>query len=141
MSMKFKISDFKSVTLKKIDPPNSDKTLQIEPYYAEEGTAKAKWQVDGQFENANGVIMGGYLSAATDTIMAYAISTLVSEDKYFVSIDLHTTFHRPLLAGEAEVVAKVERKGGKIAYLTADVYQNGKKCCSSVSSMMILKRQ
>lgn len=69
--------------------------------------------------------------------MAYAIASILNPDQSFASIDLHTTFHRPLLPGTAKLEAKVERKGKSIAYLTAEVFQNEKKCCSSVSSIMI----
>ena len=82
--------------------------------------------------------MGGFLSAATDTIMAYAIASVLQPKQTFASLDLHTTFHRPLLPGTAKIEAKVERKGERISYLTAEVIQNEKKCCGSVSSIMIM---
>jgi hypothetical protein len=38
---------------------------------------------------------GGFVSAAAYIMMAYAITTLLHKDQTFVSINLHTTFHRP----------------------------------------------
>lgn len=139
MKTKFSPNDFANVVLKKLDPPKCDSTLQIEPIFAKDGYATAIWKIDEKFNNGNGVTMGGFLSAATDTIMAYAIATLLSQEETFASIDLQTTFHRPLLPGTAKIEAKVEKKGNRIAYLTAGVFQNEKKCCSSTSSVMIMK--
>ena len=139
MTTKFSASDFADVVLKKIDPPNCDLTLQLEPIISNQGFAKAVWEIDEKLNNGIGVTMGGFLSAATDTIMAYAIASLLKSEQTFVSIDLHTTFHRPVLPGPAVVEAKVERIGKRTAYLTGEVYQNGKKCCSSISSVMIME--
>lgn len=71
-------------------------------------------------------------------MMAYAIATKLSGEQSFTSIDLHTTFHRPVLMGEVMVVAKVERMGRKVGYVLADLFQNEKKAASVVSSVMIL---
>jgi acyl-CoA thioesterase len=118
-------------------PPNCDITLQIDPVYAEGGVARGVWTIDENLVNGNGVCMGGYLAAAADTMMAYAVASSLMEDRMFSTIDLHTTFHRPVFVGIAEVEARVERLGKKVAYLVADVTQNGNKVTSAVSSVMI----
>lgn len=135
---KYSIENFKDVVLKKIPSPNCDQTLQIEPVLSEDGWAKAIWTIDEKFVNGIGVTMGGFVAAATDTMMAYAIATELKQGQSFTTIDLHTTFFRPVVPGIAEVVAKVERKGNRTAYLTAEVVQNDKKCCNSISTIMIL---
>ncbi|WDL95973.1 PaaI family thioesterase [Alicyclobacillus sp. ALC3] len=118
-------------------PPNCDVTLQMKPTFAADGVARGEWTIDEKFVNGIGVCMGGYLAAATDTMMAYAIASQLGEGQTFSTIDLHTTFHRPAFVGVAEVEARVERLGRQVAYLTADVTQNGKKAVSAVSSVMI----
>lgn len=138
MSKIFKPSDLLAVITEGKAPPNCDITLQLTPNFAENGVARGIWQVDEKFLNGVGVAMGGYLAAAADTMMAYAIASKLTDEHTFVSIDLHTTFHRPLFSGTAEVEARVERLGKQIAYLVADVFQNDKKAASAVSSMMII---
>lgn len=140
MKTKFRANDFADVVLKKIDPPNCDLTLQLEPIISNNGYAKAVWKIDERFNNGIGVTMGGFLSAATDTMMAYAIASLLNPKQTFVSIDIHTTFLRPVQTGTAIVEAKVERIGKRTAYLTGEVFQDDKKCCSSVSSVMIMEK-
>ena len=82
--------------------------------------------------------MGGFVTSAADIIMAYAISSKLSIGQSFASIDLHTTFHRPVRLGDVQVEAKVDRIGKKTAYVLADLFQNDKKVASVVSSVMIL---
>lgn len=119
-------------------PPNCDLTLQIKATYAEGGAARGVWEVDEKYINGNGVVMGGYLTAAADIMMAYAVASKLRDDQSFSSIDLHTTFHRPTMIGDVEVDARVERLGKKVAYVVADLYQNEKKVASAVSSVMLL---
>jgi uncharacterized protein (TIGR00369 family) len=119
-------------------PPNCDETLQIKATYGHNGLANGIWRVDGKFINGIGVAMGGFVSSAADIIMAYAIASKLEAGQRFTSIDLHTTFHRPVMPGEVMVEAKVERMGKKTAYVIADLYQNEKKAASVVSSVMIL---
>ncbi|MDM5454117.1 PaaI family thioesterase [Peribacillus simplex] len=119
-------------------PPNCDLTLQIKANYAQEGIARGVWKVDEKFINGNGVAMGGFVTSAADIIMAYAISSKLSIGQSFASIDLHTTFHRPVRLGDVQVEAKVDRIGKKTAYLLADLFQDDKKVASVVSSAMIL---
>lgn len=120
-------------------PPNCDLTLQMRPVFAEGGVARGEWTIDEKFVNGIGVCMGGYVAAAADTMMAYAIASQLQEGQTFSTIELHTTYHRPAMVGIAEVEARVERLGRKVAYLTVDVVQNGKKVASAVSSVMILE--
>ncbi|WP_096200599.1 PaaI family thioesterase [Bacillus sp. FJAT-45350] len=133
----FKPSDLVRVTTEGIKPPNCDITLQFQPTFAEDGIARGTWEVDEKYINGIGVAMGGYLTAVADSMMAFAIASKLSDDQGFASIDLHTTFHRPVFVGKVEVEARVERLGRKVAYVVADLFQNDKKVGSSVSSVMI----
>ncbi|MFS0574077.1 PaaI family thioesterase [Sporosarcina sp. 179-K 3D1 HS] len=138
------------VELKKVDlmevvregatPPNCDLTLQIETTFAEDGVSRGVWTVDEKFINGNGVSMGGYLASAADIMMAYAVVSKLQPGQTFASIDLHTTFHRPVFPGQVEVQARVERMGRKVAYVVAELSQNEKKVGDVVSSVMILDK-
>lgn len=140
MTKKYKVTDLLEVVTHDKVPPNCDLTLQIKPSFAENGVARGTWEVDERFINGIGVSMGGYLASAADIMMAYAIASKLEDNQSFASIDLHTTFHRPVFVGQVEVEATVERLGKKVAYLTADLTQNDKKVGSVVSSMMIMEQ-
>ncbi|WP_017436176.1 PaaI family thioesterase [Saccharococcus caldoxylosilyticus] len=122
-------------------PPACDTSLGVQLVETGEGYAKGKWTIGEHLLNGNGVIMGGFVSAAADIMMAYAITTLLHEDQTFASINLHTTFHRPTFVGEVEVEAKVEKFGRTVSYLTAILTQNGKEVASAVSSVMIMPKR
>lgn len=139
MVKKYKNSDFLEVVNNDAVPPNSDLTLQVKPTYAEDGVSKGIWEVDEKFLNGIGVSMGGFLASAADTMMAYALASKLKGDQTFASIDLHTTFHRPVFPGNVEVHAKVKRLGKKVAYLVAELLQDEKIVGSVVSSVMIME--
>lgn len=138
MESKNKKFDLMRIITHEEQPPNCDDTLQIKATYAHNGVARGIWRVDEKFINGIGVAMGGFVSSTADIIMAYAIASKLEVDQTFTSIDLHTTFHRPVLIGEVMVEAKVERMGKKTAYVIADLYQDERKAASVVSSVMIL---
>lgn len=139
MVNKYKVSDLLDVVNEGAIPPNCDLTLQITPTYAVDGVAKGVWKVDEKFLNGFGVSMGGYLASAADIMMAYAMASKLKENQTFATIDLHTTFHRPIFPGDVEVQAKVERFGRKVAYVVAELVQNDKKVGDVVSSVMVLE--
>lgn len=134
----FSISDLQKVARQEKNPPACDDTMKVKVLEAKDGVAKGEWTIDETFINGNGVVMGGFVSGAVDIMMAYAISSLLTDDQGFASIDLDTTFHRPAVEGKAEVKATVERRGRSIAYLTGEVRQNGKLIANTVSSVLIL---
>lgn len=140
MVNKYQTIDLLEVANNNATPPNCDLTLQIKPVFAKDGKAKGIWEVDEKFLNGHGVTMGGYLASAADIMMAYAISSKLEKDQTFASINLNTTFHRPVFPGTVEVAATVERLGRKVAYLEAELVQNGKKVGDAVSSVMILDK-
>lgn len=121
-------------------PPPCDQTLGIEIVIAESGVAKGVWQVNDPFINGNGVVMGGFLSAVADTMMAYAIASCLEDGRGFASINLHTTFHRPAFKGVVEIEARVERLGRNIAYAVASLVQEGKEVATTSSSVMIQQK-
>lgn len=141
MAEKYSPSILVDVVHKGLTPPNCDVTLQISATYAEGGVAKGIWKVGDPFINGIGVAMGGFVASAADIMMAYAISSVLTEDQTFASIDLHTTFHKPVFVGEVEVEAKVERVGRKLAYVKAELFQNSKKVADVVSSIMIMNKE
>ncbi len=117
--------------------PPCDDTLGIEILHTENGIAKGEWNAGHQFLNGNDVVMGGFITAVADTMMAYAMASCLKEPRMFTSINLQTTFHRPIQIGMVQVEAKIEREGKSIAYATCNLYQDGKEVAVANSSIMI----
>ncbi|WP_217586284.1 PaaI family thioesterase [Lentibacillus saliphilus] len=141
MTRIYSVHDLKRVARQELEPPPCDQTLQVKVHEASDGIAQGVWTVDHQYINGLGVAMGGFLASAADIMMAYAITSRLSDDQGFASIDLQTTFHRPTVQGEVEIEARVERLGRKLAYLVADLHQHDKKVASCVSSMLITSNE
>ncbi|MBY0121797.1 PaaI family thioesterase [Bacillus sp. S/N-304-OC-R1] len=133
--------DLNKVIRRESDPPACDDTLGIKVLEANSGYAKCLWTIDDRLLNGNGVVMGGFVSAAADVTMAYAISTLLNEGQTFASIDLDTTFHRPILSGDVEIEATVEKFGNTISYVTSVLTQNKKRIANAVSSIMVMQKK
>lgn len=123
------------------NPPACDTTLGVKVLEAKNGYSKGIWTIKEHLLNGNGVIMGGFVAAAADIMMAYAISTKLTNDQTFVSLNLHTTFHRPTLPGEVIIETRVEKFGRTISYLTSVLKQNDKEVASVTSSIMIMEKK
>lgn len=136
----YTITDLQKVANQMKSPPPCDETMQVMVTEAADGVAHGVWVVDHKFINGHGIVMGGFVSAAVDIMMAYAIASQLTDEEGFASIDLDTTFHRPTTEGEVEITAKVERRGKRISYLTAEVKQQNKLVANCVSSVLIIKQ-
>ncbi|GAK03153.1 hypothetical protein JCM19037_1448 [Geomicrobium sp. JCM 19037] len=137
----FTIRDFKQVANHNRPPPACDTHMNVIVQRAEHGKSTGIWSPDERFVNGNGVVMGGFLSGATDILMAYALASTLEDNQSFASVDLHTTFHRPIFPGNVTVNAEVEKLGKKMAYVTGELWQNDKKAASTVSSIFIQTNQ
>ncbi|WP_106496350.1 PaaI family thioesterase [Lentibacillus sp. Marseille-P4043] len=137
MATQYKMSDFHKVADQKMAPPPCDDTMQITVLESYDGVARGTWHVDHRYINGIGVAMGGFSSAAADIMMAYAIASKLTDQYGFASIDLDTTFHRPILEGDVDITAKVERLGKTLAYVVTELTQNNKKAATCVSSILI----
>ncbi|PRO64537.1 thioesterase [Alkalicoccus urumqiensis] len=120
-------------------PPPCDVSLGMTLQHAGDGLAHMTWQPGGAMINGNGVVMGGFTSAAADVAVAYAVASVIHRSDRFGSIQLDTVFHRPVSAEEVQVHASVKRTGRTIAYVTADLFQQD-KLCASASSTVSLQR-
>ncbi|GAA0379346.1 PaaI family thioesterase [Bacillus horti] len=119
-------------------PPNCDLTMKVKAYFAKDGLAKGIWTVHPEFLNGHGVAMGGFVSAAADIMMAYAMASKLGEKQGFSSITLQATYHRPIALGTVEIEARVERLGKSVAYVEATLSQNNKRAATLTSSIMVV---
>lgn len=137
MLEKYTITDLQNVAKQVKNPPPCDDTMQVKVTHAEDGVAHGIWKVDQKFLNGHGIVMGGFVTAAVDIMMAYAIASKLTDEEGFASIDIDTTFHRPTTEGEVEITTTVARRGRTIAYVTGEVRQNDKLLANCVSSVII----
>ncbi len=130
--------DLKRVIDGEVEPPACDKTLGIQVKSANAGEAVCSWKVDERFLNGHQVVMGGFITSAADITMAYSMASILDRNQGFASINLQTTFLRPLHIGTAMIESSIVKKGRKICYVEASVFQNGQHVAKITSSIMIL---
>ncbi|OGB22451.1 MAG: hypothetical protein A3I66_04070 [Burkholderiales bacterium RIFCSPLOWO2_02_FULL_57_36] len=93
--------------------------------------------VPERYANPLGQLQGGFLSAIFDNLMAplcYAAAGPTT------SIDIATSFVRPILVGETiSIDARVRRIGRRAVHLTADAFnKDGQLVATSTSNLMQL---
>ena len=125
---------------KEIDPPKSDRLLGITLLEAKDGRAVGNWKIEEHLLNANGIVISGFITATVDIMMSYAITTLINEDETFSSINIATTFHKPLHIGLVKIEANVQKFGSFISYLSATITQEEEKTVDALSIMGIIKK-
>ena len=134
------VTDLHKVILKEEEPPACDRTLGITLIEAKDGRAIGSWKIEEHLLNANGIVINGFITAAADIMMGYAVTTLINENQTNASFNLATTFHIPLQSGIVEIEAKVEQFGSVISYLTAIMTQNNEKTVEVISTMVIINK-
>lgn len=129
--------DLKQVISGAVEPPACDQTLCITVISATAGNASCLWAIDERFLNGHQVVMGGYITSAADITMAYSMASVLEEHQGFASINLQTTFLRPLYIGDATVESTIVKKGQKTCYVEATVSQN-EQCVAKITSSIIV---
>lgn len=132
--------DLRDVVRKETPAPPCDHYMNVSVKEASEGKSRGIWTVTDEMINGNGVAMGGFSGAAADIMFAYAISSQLEMDEVFASINLNTTFLKPVIRGEVEILCWIHKKGRTAAYGSATLMQNGKTVAEATSSIMIIKK-
>jgi acyl-CoA thioesterase len=117
-------------------PCNEDLGLEFQE--AEAGVARCLWTPSRRSINGNGVVQGGYIGAACDAAMGFALASRLENAEGFTSLNLTVTYHRPLHQEAVEARAEVVRVGRRTAYVEATLKMEGRLVASAVSTLLIL---
>ncbi|MEL6830343.1 MAG: PaaI family thioesterase [Pseudomonadota bacterium] len=122
------------------EPAESSKTLGFELMMLDMKQLETRIKFEGkpQFTNPAGYVQGGYLSAMMDDAIGM-LATLKMEGRAFPStIDLHSTFLRPVRVGRIEVVARLRNVGRQVIFASADLYDSrGKEAARASASLAV----
>ncbi|MEL7481726.1 MAG: PaaI family thioesterase [Pseudomonadota bacterium] len=101
-------------------------------------TTRVRFSGKPEFRNPAGFIQGGYLSAMLDDTIGM-LATMKSGGKRMPStIDLHTTFLRPVRVGLIEVAAQIRNIGRQVIFAEADLFDSrGKEAARARASLAI----
>lgn len=100
------------------------------------------YPVAEKFLNLAGTMQGGFIAAAFDNTFGQ-LCYLVTDKVPIVTIDINTTFHRPIFKNDTlSVVARVQAQGKTTIHLVGEAFNSdGKLIASSVTNYMILRPQ
>ena len=104
-------------------PPCSD-TLGMELLSVDQDTMTIRmgFDVSGDFANPTGAIQGGFLSAMLDEAMSTCCIIASNVTMTAPTLEMKTSFLRPLFAGRAEAEARILKFGKTTAFMEADLY-------------------
>lgn len=125
-------------------PAESSKSLGFKLLGLDMSALTTRVQFDGrpEFTNPAGYIQGGYLSAMLDDTIGM-LATMKTGTRAFPStIDLHTTFLRPVRVGTIEVVARLRNIGRAVIFAEGELYDTrGKEAARAIATLAINPRK
>ena len=125
-------------------PAESSKSLGFELLALDMKAMTTRVRFDGkrEFTNPAGYIPGGYLSAMLDDTIGM-LATMKTGTRAFPStIDLHTSFLRPVRTGAIEVVARLRNIGRAVIFAEGELYDTrGKEAARAVATLAINPRK
>lgn len=86
----------------------------------EPGVATATISVVDLHLNPNGVVHGGVLFAALDTVMGAAVMSVVDEGEACSTVDLHVRYHAAARSGMVKTTARILHAGRRLVALTGE---------------------
>jgi uncharacterized protein (TIGR00369 family) len=111
--------------------------LVVESVSADE--ARLRLPHADHLRHAGGVVCGQVLMAAADTAMVVAFSAALGEFKPMTTVNLNTTFLRPVTQGDMQVVARVVRMGKTLLYGDVDIVgEDGKVAVHGTTTYALL---
>src|SRR5207244_10786775 len=109
-----------------IYPSPATKTLGIKILELSEGRSLVEMDVDEQPHNMSATMHGGVMADIADAAMGIAISTTISPDEDFTTMEMKISFFRPHIKGSLRAEGIVAKRGKRVAFAEA-VLTNHKK--------------
>lgn len=86
------------------------------------GVLRVSFPTKPEYANPGGAVMGGIVASFLDDCMGPLIVAATGGEKFPVTLDLHTTYFKPVPIGpRALVEARIDRMGGSAAFTTAQI--------------------
>ncbi|NBC19786.1 MAG: hotdog fold thioesterase [Alphaproteobacteria bacterium] len=105
-------------------------------------TTRVGFEGRPEFTNPAGYIQGGYLTAMMDDAIGMLATMKTGREKFPSTIDLHTSFLRPVKTGAVEVFARLRNIGRAVIFADAELYDNrGKEAARAIATLAINPRK
>ena len=108
----------------------------------EYGKATVKVSVTPSLLNKDRTLQGGAIAALADCALAAAAYTVVPENQHMTTIDLATTYFRPIREGVVEANAIVVRHGRRVLNGEIEIRSDeGQVMAKTISNYLILSSE
>jgi len=95
---------------------------RLESHDPEAGVLRVSFPTKPEYANPGGAVMGGIVAAFLDDCMGPLVVAATGGEKFPVTLDLHTTYFKPVPIGPRAVVeAKIDRMGGSAVFTNASI--------------------
>jgi len=95
------------------------KTLGIKILELSEGRSLVEMEVDEHLHNMSATMHGGVMADIADAAMGIAISTTISPDEDFTTMEMKISFFRPHIKGPLRAEGIVAKRGKRVAFAEA----------------------
>jgi uncharacterized protein (TIGR00369 family) len=102
------------------------------------GQVVTKWEIDQDFHTIGGQLFGGYVTALADQVMGHTAMTVLEDENMFRTIQLNTTFYRPMRKGVVWITGKVRQKTRQAIHVNVDFCDVGGTLMASVAGIQII---
>ncbi|MGI9601016.1 MAG: PaaI family thioesterase [Acidimicrobiales bacterium] len=123
---------------------NADGTFPLQDFIGftiehDQGQATASVELDERHMNPNEVTHGAIPFTLMDTAMGAAVMSVIGEQQYCATIEMHTRFHRGSQSGRLTATAEVVTTGRKVIHLSATTTDaDGRVVATATSSYAVI---
>lgn len=90
------------------------------------GVLRVSFPTKPEYANPGGAVMGGVVTAFLDDCMGPLVVAAAGGERFPVTLDLHTTYFKPVPIGpRALVEARIDRLGGSAVFTSAQIAADG----------------
>src|SRR5712664_1447329 len=108
-------------------PSPATKTLGIKILELSEGHSLVEMEVDEHLHNMSSTMHGGVMADIADAAMGIAISTTISPEEDFTTMEMKISFFRPHIKGPLRAEGIVAKRGRRVAFAEAVLTNQNKE--------------
>lgn len=107
-----------------------------------EGESWATIDIDDRHVNPHGTVHGAVMFMLLDTVMGGATMTVVGDEHWCSTVDIHIRYFAPCFGGRLRAHARVRRAGKRIVHLDGEVTgEDGTEYCAASGVFAVIPRQ
>lgn len=107
---------------------------------AEDGKSVVEMPINDDIKQMYGTVHGGIIGTLIDMAMASAVTSLMSNEENAVTVDLSVHYLNGAKKGTLIGKGRVIKKGRRMAFLEADVWNDNQLVAKGTASFMVLQK-